>query len=68
MERTAIFTSNDSTFFAEVLWCAAHHQPGDEDRKDDEHDHAVETGANAAENDFAEHDVDHRYHAPEGGE
>ena len=39
---------------AEVLGRAADHQAGDEDREDDEDEHAVEARADAAEDDLAE--------------
>ena len=48
---------------AEVFRRASDHQPGDEHRDDDEQQHAVEAGADAAEDDLAQHDVDHRHHA-----
>ncbi len=41
------------------------HQPGDEEGDDGEEQHAVETRADAAEDDFAELDVDQRDHAAE---
>ena len=44
---------------AEIFRRAADHQPGDEHREDGEQQHAVETGADAAEDDLAEQDVDH---------
>ncbi len=50
---------------AEVLRRAPDHQAGDEHRHDDEQQHAVEAGADAAEDDLAQHDVDHRHHAGE---
>ena len=50
---------------AQVFGRAADHEAGDEDRQDHEDQHAVEAGADAAEDDFAEHDVDERNHAAE---
>ena len=48
---------------AEIFGCAANHQAGDEDGDDDEHQDAVETCADAADDDFAELHVDERDHA-----
>ena len=45
---------------AEILGRAADHQPGDEDREDHEHHHAVEARADAAEDDFARLHVEER--------
>ncbi len=53
---------------ADIFRRAADHQPGDEDRNDDEQQHAVHAGADAADDDFAELDVDQRNHAAERGE
>ena len=53
---------------ADILGRAAHHQAGDEDRDDDEQQHAVEAGADAADDDLAKLDVDQRDHAAERGE
>jgi hypothetical protein len=50
---------------AEIFRRAADHQAGDEDREDDEQQHAVEAGADAADDDLAELHVDHRHHAAE---
>ena len=50
-----------------VFGRAAHHQAGDEDRDDDEEQHPVHAGADAADDDLAEFDVDERDHAPERG-
>ena len=50
---------------AEILRRAADHQPGDEHGDDDEQQHAVEAGADAAEDDLAELHVDDRDHAAE---
>jgi hypothetical protein len=41
-------------FLAEVLGGSTDHEAGDEDGDDDEDQHAVEAGADAAEDDFAE--------------
>src|SRR5713101_6068421 len=48
---------------ADIFRRAADHQACDKDRDDDEDQHAVETGADAADDDFAELDVDQRDHA-----
>ena len=50
---------------AEILRRAADHQPGDEDREHDEDEHPVKPGADAAEDDFAEHHVDQRHETAE---
>ena len=55
-------------FLADVFRRAADHQAGDEDREDDEQQHAVEAGADAADDDLAELHVDQRDHAAERGE
>ena len=47
-------------FLAEIFWRAPDHQPGDKDSDDDEQEHAVEAGADAAEDDLAELDQQHR--------
>src|SRR6202167_2139196 len=52
---------------ADIFRGAADHQAGDEDRQHDEQQHAVETGADAADDDFAELHVDQRNHAAERG-
>src|SRR6267378_4933978 len=52
---------------ADIFRCAADHQAGDEDREHDEQQHAVETGADAADDDLAELHVDQRDHAAERG-
>ena len=54
--------------FADILRRAAHHQARDEDRDDDEEQHAVHAGSDAADDDFAELNVDQRNHATKGGE
>ena len=41
----------------------ADHQTGNEDGENDEQEDAVKTGADAAEDHFAEHDVDERHEA-----
>ena len=51
---------------AEVLGASAHHEPRDEDRYQDEGEHAVEARAHAAEDHLAEHDVDHGDHPAQG--
>ena len=48
---------------AEVLGRAADHEARDEDRQDDEEEHAVETGADAADDDLARGDVGERHEA-----
>ena len=48
---------------AQVLGRAADHQPGDEHREDGEHQHAQDADADAAEDDLAERDVEHRHAA-----
>ena len=48
---------------AEILRRSPDHQSGDEHRQDDEDQHAVEAGADAAEDHLAQHHVDHRHHA-----
>ena len=53
---------------ADIFGRAPDHQAGDEDRDDDEQQHAVHAGADAAEDDLAELDVDERNHAAERGE
>ena len=52
---------------ADIFRRAADHQTGDKDRDNDEHQHAVQAGADAANDDFAELDVDERHHAAERG-
>src|SRR5208282_4747043 len=52
----------------DVFGRAADHQAGDEDRNDDEQQHAVHAGADAADDDLAELNVDQRDHAAERGE
>ena len=47
-------------FLAEIFRRAADHQARDEDREHDEDEHAVESGADAAENDFAKLNVEQR--------
>src|SRR5581483_9633549 len=53
---------------AQILGRSSHHQPGDEHRQHDVNQDAVQAGANAAEDDLAEHDVHQRHHAAERGE
>ena len=53
---------------ADIFRRAADHQSGDEDRDDHEQQHAVEAGADAANDDLAELDVDQRDHAAKRGE
>ena len=53
---------------ADIFGRAADHQAGDEDRQDDEQQHAVQAGADAADDDLAELNVDERDHAAERGE
>src|ERR1019366_7877592 len=47
---------------------AAHHQSGDENREDGEQEHAVQARSDAAEDNFAQLDVDHRHEAAQRGE
>jgi hypothetical protein len=54
MARNAILHLAGFDLLAQVLRRAADHQPGDEDGQDDEDQHAVETGADAAEDNFAQ--------------
>ncbi len=65
MASIAIFTSFASIFLPRYSGRAADHQPGDEHRDDREQQHAVKAGADAAEDDLAQHDIDHRHHAAE---
>src|SRR6201991_3116646 len=53
---------------ADIFRRAADHQPGDKDRDDDKDQHALEAGADAADDDLAELHVDQRNHAAERGE
>src|SRR6201996_2742595 len=53
---------------ADIFRRAADHQAGDEDRQHHEQQHAVESGADAADDDLAELHVDQRDHAAERGE
>ena len=53
---------------AQVLRRPADHESCDEDRDDHEDEHSVEPRANAAEDDFAELDVEHGDHSPQRGE
>ena len=55
-------------FLAEIFRRAADHQTGDEDREHDEDEHSVESRADAAENDFAELNVEQRHKSAERGE
>ena len=55
-------------FFAEIFGRSADHQSRDEYGQNHEDDHSVEAGTDAAENDFAEHDVEQRNHSAERGE
>ena len=48
---------------AEIFRRAAHHQAGDEDRQDGEHQHAVEPRADAAEDHLAQFDIEQRHQA-----
>jgi hypothetical protein len=50
---------------AQVFRRAADHQAGDEDADQGEHDHAVEAGADAAEDHFTELHQPHRHQAAE---
>ena len=51
--------------FAEIFRGSANHQARHEDRDDREEQHPIKTRPDAAEDDLAEHDVDHRHHAGE---
>ena len=55
-------------FLAEIFRRAADHQTRDEDGEHDEDEHSVESGADAAENDFAKLDVKQRHETAERGE
>ena len=57
----------DFDFFAEIFRCPANHQPGNKDRHDGKEQHAVEAGANAAEDHFAQLHQNQRNHAAERG-
>ena len=50
---------------ADIFGRAADHQTGDEHGEDDEEQHAVDAGADAANDDLAELDIDERYHPAE---
>ena len=45
-------------FLAEIFWCPADHQAGDEDGEHDEHEHSVQSGADAAEDNLAELNIE----------
>src|SRR5579871_2653887 len=53
---------------SQVLGSPSHHQSRDEYREDYEDENAVEAGADSAEDDFAQLDVDQRHQAAERGE
>ena len=53
---------------AQVLGRPAHHQPADEDRQEDEEQHRVEAGADAAEDHLARAQAGHRHRAAQAGE
>src|ERR1035438_6510094 len=53
---------------AEILRRAADHHTGEEYRQDGEQEHAVQARSDAAEDHFAQLDVDHRHEAAEWGE
>ena len=55
-------------FLADIFRGAADHQSGDEHRDDHEQQHAVHAGADTADDDLAELDVDQRDHAAKRGE
>jgi len=61
-------TSFALDLLADIFRRAADHQAGDEDRQDNEQQHAVHAGADAADDDLAELDVDERDHAAERSE
>jgi hypothetical protein len=67
-ESIAIFTSYASIFLSEIFGRTTDHQTGDKDREHNENQHAVKPGANAAEDDFAELNVEQRHEATERGE
>ena len=52
---------------ADIFRRAANHQAGDENRNDDEQQHAVHAGADAADDDLAELDIDQRNDAAQRG-
>ena len=64
---TAIFISRGSIFLPRYSGRAPDHQPGDEDGENGKADHAVETAADAAEDDLAELHLEHLDHAAEAG-
>ena len=68
MASMAILTSLASIFLPTYSGVRPDHQAGDEHRDDDEQQHAVEAGADAADDDLAELHVDERDHAAERGE
>ena len=50
---------------AQVFGSSAHHQPGNENRQNGEHQHAVKPGPHAAEHHFAQFNVDQWDESPE---
>ena len=63
MASMVILTSLASSFLPSIFGRAADHQPGHEHGHDDEQQHAVEPGADAADDDLAQLHVDQRDHA-----
>src|SRR5579859_1185120 len=53
---------------ADIFRCTADHQAGDKDRQHHEQQHAVHAGADAANDDLTELNIDQRNHAAERGE
>ncbi len=62
MASIAIFTSFGFELLAEIFRRAPDHQSGHEHGDDDEEQHAVKAGTDAAENDLAQLDVEHGNH------
>ena len=65
MASIAILNLFGFDFFADILGRTADHQSCDENRKNDEKQHAVHTGADTADNDFTKLNVDEGNHATE---
>ena len=63
MASMAILTSLASIFLP-TYSAAPHHQAGDEHRHDDEQQHAVHAGADAADDDLAQLHIDERIMPP----
>ena len=65
MASMAILTSFASSFLPRYSGVRPTISPATNIAIDDEQQHAVKAGADAAEDDLAQHDVDHRHHAGE---